>query len=163
LKNYFVHIGDTTTEDDPSEHQNDLFVTVEQYRELLLNLSEFNLIDEFLKSQLFSCGKCRSFSIKARALYPVLEKIAEYDGVAESILYDLREYTDFDPRHLELLYLPDEIKEKFLDKDSNYYEMEDAMKSGDFVIEDDVVYQFPYENCSFVFDANCACNHILRS
>lgn len=163
LKNYFVSVVDGTVRGYPIGHQNGLSISREQYTELLLHLSEFNALDELLKCQFFSCGKCRSFSVSAQLLYSILKKIERYDDVAEIILCNLRESTNIEPWYFELLDLPDEMREKILGDDEDYYDMRDTLKTGNFIIEDEVVYQFPYEECSFVFDANCDCNRILGS
>jgi len=128
----------------------------------LLHLSEFNALDELLQCQLFSCGKCRSFSVSFQPLYSILKKIERQDAVAEILLSNLRESTSIEPCYFDLLDQPDETRERILGDDEDYYDMQDVLKSGNFIIEDEVVYEFPYEECSFVFDANCSCNRILR-
>lgn len=133
-----------------------------QYNEFLQVLIEFSLLDNFLKCRFFSCQKCRTFSVKVPAFYKLLKELEEHNDFAAALVYDLKENVDIESWQLELSDQPAEIIEKFLDKDTDYPEMlNEAIK--DLVVEDEMVFRFPYEDCSFVFDTTCDCNRILRA
>lgn len=163
MKKYFVTIIDDKIGFNLIESHNNLTITRKQYTEFLYNFSKFYSIDELLKCQIFSCGKCLSFSVTAQPLYSFINKICQYDEVAELILSNLKTSTDIDPWYFELLDQPDEVIEKALGDHDNYLDIQHTLRSGNFVIEEGVVFQFPYEECAFVFDAKCTCNRIFRA
>ena len=163
LGKYFVNIVEDKMGLNPIEDHHSLTITRKQYTELLCCFSKFDSINELLKCQIFSCGKCLSFSVSAQPFYSILKKIYHHDEVAEIISNNLKRGTDIEPWYFELLDQPDEWKEKALGDEDNFYDIQHTLKSENFVIEDGVVFQFPFEECTFVFDANCTCNGILRA
>lgn len=163
MKKFFINIVDDETKTYPVEGWNKITISRKQYTELLCNISEANSIDVLLKTQIFSCGQCRSFSVTAEHLYSVLNKIAQDENIAEIIASHLKAHTDIDSWYFELLDQPDEISEKYLGDDDDFYDILDKLKSGNFIIEEGEVFEFPYEECVFVFDPRCSCSRILRS
>lgn len=163
MEKYLVNIKDGNKGTYPIEHHNAVSISREQYTELLLNLGEVTSIEELLKQRLFSCGKCRSFSLAAFPLYSALAKIDQNDLVAEIITPCLKERTDIHSIYFELLGKPDEIIEKYLDKDDDFYEIQHELQTGNYVIEDGEVFRYPFEECVFVFDENCTCRQIMIS
>ena len=163
LGKYFVTIVEDKMGLNPIEDHHSLTITRKQYAELLCCFSKFDSINELLKCQIFSCGKCLSFSVTAQPLYSALNRICQYDEVAEIISNNLKISTDIDPWYFEMLDQPDEMREKALGDHDNYHDIQHTLRSGDFVIEGGVVFQFPYEECAFVFDENCTCNRIFRA
>jgi hypothetical protein len=162
LENFFVYIVDDENGNYPTEDFNSFTISRKQYTEFLYMLSEYKIIDEILKKQIFSCGSCRSYSLSAKALYSTLKKIERHNNVAEILSSSLRQSTSIEPFYFELLGQPSEIVEKALEDGDNFYEIKDSLTTGEFIIEEGVVYQLP-EECFFVFDARCSCNRILRS
>lgn len=162
MKKYCFYIKGNRAEIYPIEHRHGVSISQEQYTEMLLALSKVISIEDFLKQRLFSCGKCRSFSVPAHPLCAVLAKLEELDPVAEIAAPCLKARTDIYPLYFELLGKPDEIIEKYLDKDDFFYEIQDELQAGDYVIENGEVYQFPYDECVFVFDEKCSCSQIMK-
>lgn len=162
MKKYCFYIKGNRAEFDPIEHGHGVSISHKQYTEMLLAVSKVISIEDFLKQRLFSCGKCRSFSMPAHPLLAVLAKLEEFNPVAEMAASSLKVRADVDPIYFELLGKPDEIIEKYLDKDDFFYEIQDELQAGDYVIENGEVYQFPYDECVFVFDEKCSCSQIMK-
>ena len=163
MKKYFVNIVDDETENYPINHLDSLTISRKQYTELLCILSEHKIIDEILGNQSFSCGLCRSFSLPAKSLYSTLKKIERDDDTAEALSCALLMNTDIEPWYFEMLEQPIEIIEKNFVDAADFYEIQDSLRYDEFIIEEEEVYRFPFEECVFVFDARCSCSRIFHS
>jgi len=115
-----------------------------------------------MQLQNFSCRRCLSFSIPVQPLVSVLEKITEINFVAEIIVFKLKERTIIDPWYFDLLDKPPEIREKIIDDDDYFYDIQDELKKGTFSLEGEEVVQYPFDECVFVFDTECTCKRIMR-
>ena len=168
MKNYIVNVVNGKHDTFPVEDENAITISRKQYTELLCTLSEYKIIDDILKLQPFSCGTCKSFSVPSPLLYSVLKKVEQHNEIAEIIACSIRVGADQEYFYSELQDMPEEIRENvfrvcddWVEKD--FHEQHDTLKSGCFVFEGGELYQFPFEECAFVFDRTCSCNNILSS
>lgn len=163
MEKYFINIGNDESNNHQTECFNSLTITFKQYTRLLCLLSEHQKIDAILKNQTFSCGTCHSFSLSAKSLYSTLQTLKQDEEIVVSISSGLRVSTDINPWYFELLDETRATLESLLDDVDDFYEKKDLLLTGEFIIEEECVYQFPFDECCFVFDTKCACNRILHS
>lgn len=165
LKKYFVYVLDTE-ETILGEDIGSLTLSRRRYSGLLSSLSEHHALDAVLNKQNFRCASCRSFSLSAKALYSALEKIKTDDEAAEMLISALRTATEMDQGYLDLLNQPDEIVEKIFsdpEKYEEYLAIKNSLADGGFIVREGEIYRFPFDECVFVFDPACSCNHILHA
>ncbi len=164
---YFIKIIGEATDDRLVESFDSLTINLEQYTAFLNLFSADNLLNEILNNQSFRCGKCRSFCLPAKSFFLSLQKINNDDDIVESISTALRERTGIEAWYLDILDKPRETLEKIFDDTDEFEEfiqIKDSLAAGSFVVDDGELYEFPFEECAFIFDVTCSsCRDFLRA
>lgn len=149
--------------DSAFSHQfNVLNVSREDYTNFLFALSESGYLDIIMQNQTFICGKCGSFTMPTKSVYPTLQKVWEESTLAEELLKRLCEKTNIEPWHFDFVDQPDDVVERLVEDMNDYLEAKEAIQSGEFMVVENVVYHFLYEECTIIFDPKCECQDVLK-
>lgn len=145
MKKYLLHITDRKV-----------------YTDFLVVLSDRNSLDVILKNQTFRCKTCGSFTVPVKPLHSALKVVQEEAIFAEELLEGICEFVPVEPWYLDLVDKPDEVVEKLVEDMGDYLEAKEILSSGEFFVEDESVYQLPYDECAFVFDPQCECRNLYK-